>query len=84
MPAVRAAMSRKEEDLREVMRAERRRGARRNAVSRQKMRELQGQLARLLELDSEKDFRKALIESFGISEDSQEFADALRVWRDLH
>ncbi len=71
----------KEDDIRNVIRSERRRGARHSSVAQQRDRDVLRRIEVLLKLDDERKFVSALKEEFGITEASPKFAAILQVWR---
>jgi len=72
------------EDLKDVLREEKQRGASRYSVSRQKQRQLMRDLQDLLQITDEREYIQAIKKRFPINETSPGFAEVLRIWREQH
>jgi hypothetical protein len=75
-------MTMKEDEIREVMAAEKSRGARRpkDPEIRRQERELLEKFRKALDLEDERDFVQAIRE-LGLADDPQKVTNALKVWR---
>jgi hypothetical protein len=74
----------KSEDVKDVLREEKQRGASRYSVSLQKQRQLMRDLGELLKTTDEREFIQAIKKRFPINETSPGFAQALQIWREQH
>ena len=75
----------KSEDLKDVLREEKQRGASRYSVSLQKQKQLMRDLEELLQIANEREYIEAIKKRFPeVTETSPRFAQALQIWREQH
>ena len=72
----------KDENLRDVMRSERRRGKPRSAQAIEDERFLRAKLSKALAAGTERDFTRILRDELGVTESSPNFSQILQIWRE--